>query len=146
MSKMALPTFNEAPVFYTPYPAPLSFQVIVLPKPPDTKRGLIELAKRSRQAEQAVGTIGQIIAIGAKAWGKGPEFDLSGDPQQPAIGDWVVYKQHAGQRLRIRKDFTNDDAADEGSPLEEYILIMTDIDILARFKTRAEAERFYAWV
>lgn len=140
-----LQTFEGPPVFETPFPNPLGYCVVVKPRPPKTQRGRLVMAKRSQEAEQALETIGQILAIGSKAWSEGGGLDLSGDPHKPKVGDWVVYRQHAGQKQRVRKAYEEEPDPD-GSTLSQFILVMLDTDILAQFPNLAAAEQFYAWI
>jgi hypothetical protein len=139
-----LPTFDGPPVFETPFPHPIGFQVVVKPRPPRMAVGRIAMAKRSQEADQALETIGQLLATGSAAWGPGGGLDLSGDPNKPSAGDWVVYRQYAGQKMRLRKAI--EDIDPDGSILSEFILVMLDTDVLARFNSLAEAEKFYAWI
>lgn len=143
----SLPKFESAPIYDVPVPDVLSYHVIVRPKPAQTKSagGLI-MAKTTKRAELAVRTVGQLMAVGALAWkARTPDLDFSMDPVASTVkvGDWVVFRQHAGQKLRLRR--RHDDAV----PVEdddEYLLWMADTDILGRFTDQAQAERFYDWV
>ena len=128
--------FDTPPVFETPTPRPLGFIVTVKPRDPKKSVGLLATAKRTQEAEQTLETIGQILAIGEKAWTA--DFNLS---VLPKVGDWVVYRQHAGQRMKLQP------AAGDGSDtLIKFVLLLTDTDILARFDSFADAAKFYSWI
>ena len=145
VAKKPLPTFDAPPVYNTPTPNPLGYQVVVKPRPPKTQRGRIAMAKRSQEAEQMLETIGQLLAVGSLAWGAGGGLDLSADTNKPKVGDWVVFRQHAGQKMRLRKAY-QDEADPDGAYVSEFILVMLDTDVLAQFATLEEAEKFYAWI
>jgi co-chaperonin GroES (HSP10) len=134
-----LPTFESAPVFSTPTPAPLGYLVSVKPRDPKRQVGVIATSKRTQEAEQALETVGQILAIGELAWSK--DFALD---KRPVVGDWIVYRQHAGQRMKIKG--ADDDRDPDGSTLTKYILLLQDTDVLARFDSLTEANRFFAWI
>jgi co-chaperonin GroES (HSP10) len=141
-----LPTFDAPQVFETPFPAPLGYSVVVKPRPPKKQVGRIATSKKTQEADQALETIGTVLAVGSLAWGASGGLDLTNDPSKPKVGDWVVYRQYAGQKLRLRKSYKIEDADPDGSTLSEFILVMLDTDVLARFGSLAEAEKFYAWI
>jgi len=149
MARKTLPKFDDVkPVFELDPPMATSFYVIVRPKPAKKQIGLIATAKRTQNAELATRTIGQIVAIGALAWKAGTQdLDPLKDPvaQSFKVGDWVQFRQHGGQKLKIRKDFENDlGGLDEQR--DEHLITMADSDILSKFRDEAHAERFYDWV
>ena len=144
-SRKPLPTFHTPAVFETPFPTPMGYNVAVKPRPPKRQVGLIATSKRSQEADQALETIGQVLAIGTLAWGPGGGLELTGT-DKPAVGDWVVYRQYAGQKLRLRKAYSPDEVDPDGSTLQEFILVMVDTDVLAKFGSLREAESFYAWI
>lgn len=137
--------FVGTAIFEIPLPDPGTVHVLVRPRPPKATigDGRLVAANRTKNAERAVRTIGQLVAIGALAW-KAPAggVDPMKDPvaQSYKVGDWVVYKQHAGQRLRIKQ------GKEERSEDDQHVLLMTDTDVLARFKSEMEADRYYDWV
>ena len=134
-----LPTFDAVPVYTTPTPAPIGYIVAVKPRDPKRQVGLLATSKRTQEAEQALETIGQILAIGEKAWTT--DFALE---QRPKVGDWVVYRQHAGQRMKLKG--LEGDADPDGSTLVKYILLLQDTDVLARFDSLTEANSFFSWI
>jgi co-chaperonin GroES (HSP10) len=134
-----LPTFEAAPVFETPTPEAMGYIVSVKPRDPKRQVGLLATAARTQAAEQALETIGQILAIGELAWTK--DFALD---KRPKVGDWVVYRQHAGQRMKVKS--AGDEQDPDGSTLVKFILLLQDTDILARFSSLTEANRFFAWI
>lgn len=132
-----LPTFDTPPVYQTPTPNAVGYIVSVKPRDPKQSVGLLATSKRTQEAEQALETIGQILSIGELAWTK--DFTLA---QKPAVGDWVVYRQHAGQRMKI----SGTEEQDAGGTSVKFILLLQDTDILARFDSLTEARKFYAWI
>lgn len=128
-------------------PAPSTYHIYVEPRPPRTSIGLIATAKRTQAAERATCTVGKIVAVGDLAW-KLKTADM--DPAQCTVaqsfkvGDWIHYRQHAGQKLRIHPPGGPCAAADEDSaPL---ILVMSDTDVLGKFEDEAHARQFFDWV
>ena len=86
--------------------------------------------------------------MGALAYKAGtPDMDPKDDPvsQSIKVGTWVQYRQHSGQKLRIRKDFDVEAAAVD-EQLDEHIITITDSDVIGVFRDEAHAERFYDWV
>jgi hypothetical protein len=148
MPRKQLPTFEGKSVFEVDVPAPATFYVIVRPKPPKKQIGSIITAKRTQNAELATRTVGQIVAMGALAWKSGtPDMDPQRDPvaQSIQVGTWVQYRQHAGQKLKIRKDHEAElGGVDE--QLDDFLITLADTDVLAVFRDEAHAERFYDWV
>lgn len=142
-------TFGDdyTPPTPTKVPKPVSYHVYIRPKPARQQIGLIALAKRTQNAEMAVRTMGQIIAIGALAWKlKTPGMDPTLDPvaQGISVGTWVQYRQHSGQKLKIRKAGDATSELDENS--NDYIIIVDDTDILGVFDDEAHADSFLDWV
>lgn len=140
-----LPTF-EAPPSRAPLsiPRPLAYHVIVEPRePPSTSKGGIILAQKTKRANRATDTIGVLKAAGQFAWtAKTPELDWSALIDPPQVGDWVIFKQHAGQKLRLRVDQQELVAGDKED--EAYLLIMADTDIIGTL-TPEQAQQFYSW-
>jgi hypothetical protein len=105
---------------------------------------MIALAKRSIKAQLAVCSIGQIVTVGAQAWRAGtPDLDPKNDPVAAAleVGDWIHFRQHAGQKLK-----TGDNVFSTDESIEDFILVMADTDILGVFRDEAHAAQFYDWV
>jgi Chaperonin 10 Kd subunit. len=149
MTRKALPTFTGKAVFELDPPSPPTFYLVVRPKPPkkQTDGGLL-LAKRTQNAELATRTVGQVVAMGALAFKAGtPDMDPTKDPvaQSVKVGTWVQYRQHGGQKLKIRKDFDKE-AADVDEQLDEHLITIADTDVIGVFRDEAHAERFYDWV
>jgi hypothetical protein len=148
MARKALPQFEGKAVFDLDPPQPATFYIVVRPNPPKKHIGRIATAKRTQNAELAVRTVGQIVAMGALAFKAGtPDMDPKTDPvsQSIKVGTWVQFRQHGGQKLKIRKDHDNTlGGLDE--QLDEHLLTMADSDILTVFRDEAHAERFYDWV
>lgn len=137
-------TFAEAPIFASVKPpTPLTYQVVIEPRRPKASSvGGIVFAKRTRQADQALQSIGKIIAVGPLAW-TGSGFTL-GESERPKIGEWVVFRQHGGQPLRIAKKGGNEYSFDD--QLEEFYKVLLDTDVLAKFDSEEHANKFYGWV
>lgn len=129
-----------------PIPVPFTYHVIVRPKPPkNMTTGGIALAKRTQNAERAVRTIGQVVAIGALAWKArtdGLNFAECPAAQDIGVGDWVCYKQHSGQKLRLRDQDASAGIDDAG---DDYLLIMADTDVLAKLSP-GQQDQFFDWV
>jgi co-chaperonin GroES (HSP10) len=132
-----LPTFDAPPVYQTPTPDAMGYIVSVKPRDPKKSVGLLATSKRTQEAEQALETIGEILSIGELAWTK--DFTLA---KRPEVGNWVVYRQHAGQRMKI----SGTEEHDAGGTSVKFILLLQDTDILARFDSLEEAKKFYAWI
>lgn len=145
-AKIALPTF-EAP----PAPAPVSiprvlgYHVIVEPLEPDAySAGGIALSQKTRRANRATGTIGTLKAAGQFAWkAKTKEIDWSTLENPPQVGELVIFRHMAGQKLRLRVDQQALVAGDQED--EQYLLLMDDTDIIGTL-TPEEAKQFYSWV
>lgn len=148
MARKPLPTFEGKAVFEIDPPMPPTFYLVVRPKPPKKQIGSIVTAKRTQNAELATRTVGQVIAIGALAFKAGtPDMDPTKDPvaQGVRVGTWVQYRQHGGQKLKIRKDFDRE-TPDVDEQLDEHIITISDSDVIGVFRDEAHAERFYDWV
>ena len=131
--------------FAEPIPQPLGYHVVIRPKPAQEQKGSILLAGTSMKAEMASRTVGQIVAKGYHAWlarFASTGIDYQDDPVVRGIkvGDWVIYRQHAGQRIK----FTDEDPEESDRPVP-YLLIMSDTDILAKL-TPEQAEQAYDWI
>jgi co-chaperonin GroES (HSP10) len=145
-AKIALPTF-EAPPAPAPVsiPRPLAYHVIVEPLEPDAySAGGIALSQKTRRANRATGTIGTLKAVGQFAWqAKTAELDWSLLQNPPKVGELVIFRQHAGQKLRLR---VSTQALVEGDQEDEqYLLLLDDTDIIGTL-TPEEAKQFYSWV
>ncbi len=117
---------------------PVGFYVTIKPKPPREKIGMLLTATRTKKAQLAVVTIGQIVEIGALAWKKTGDVDYTQDPIASAFkpGDWVQFRKTSGQRASYG-DMGADDA------LDNYILTVADSDVLGKVD---EPDKFYDWV
>lgn len=143
---MKLPAF-DAPPAAAPisYPSPVGYHVIVEPrKPPAATAGGIVLAQKTRRANRATDYIGTVVAMGQFAFtAKTAEIDWATLKDAPKVGDLVVYKQHAGQKLRLRQQ--QQELIDGDDEDEAYLLLMYDTDLIAKV-TPEQAEQFYSWV
>lgn len=132
----------------SPVPEPLGYRIVVRPKPAGDKRGSLFLAQRTKNAEMAVRTIGQIVAIGAQAWkAKTEALNFQDDPVASSmkVGDWVVYQHHSGQKLRLRPESGRPVLLDDDEAPDSFLLLMSDTDILARL-TEEQTEQFTDWL
>lgn len=141
---MGWPVTSFLQTFAEPVPQPLGYHIVVRPRPPKEAKGSILLSVKSKQAELMSRTIGQVVAKGELAWKakmSGSGLDFQSDPvmQGIAVGDWVIYRQHAGQRLR----FTDEDP--DGDEVVPFLLIMNDTDVLAKI-TEEQSNQFYDWL
>lgn len=143
--KPNLPSFDAPPTPVT-LPTPLSFHVLIHPRAPKaTSAGGIALPGRTRRANRATDYVGQLVAVGALAFkARVGELDMTAEPNWPQLNDWVVYRMHAGQKLRIHKD--QQELIDGDEEDEDYVLLCHDTDVVATFKSEEEANRFYSWV
>lgn len=119
---------------------PLGYYVVIEPRPPVKQIGTIVTSAKSQAADQALETVGKLLAVGSLAF-TGEGFTL---PLPPGVGDWVLYRQHAGQKMRLKTNIG--DADPDGTSLSKYILVMQDTDVLGVFQTTAEAEKFRSWI
>jgi co-chaperonin GroES (HSP10) len=144
-SRVELPKFEAPPAPPAlALPRPIGYHVIVEPLEPDEySAGGIALAQKTRRANRATSTIGHLRAIGQFAWqAKTPELDWSTLENPPKVGELVVFKQHAGQKLRVRIPVGDIRAGKED---EAYLLLLADTDIIGTL-TEEEAMQFYSWV
>lgn len=142
-----LPQFDQpAPPIKFKVPAPVSYHLYVRPKPPRVNIGMLALPKRTQNAELAMRTIGQVIALGAAAYrARIGYFDPTLDPIGQSIkeGTWVHYRQHAGQKIKVRGESDATSEFDEDST--NYILALADTDILGVFDDEAHADAYFDW-
>lgn len=139
-------TFDGPSITTPPFAVPTSYYVVLRPRPPNKYHGMIARAKRSQDAERAVATIGEVLAIGPLAWQiKAGDLDPLKDSvsQSIRVGDWVQYRQGSGQRLRIRQDHVQED--DENAR-DEYVITVADTDIIGKFADKADSERFFDYL
>lgn len=136
-----------APPPYTgPLPRALNYTVIIRPKPPVKNFGLIALADRTKRANLATETVGQILALGANTFKlESGGVNMKDEPGWPKIGDWVIYRQNAGQRLRMTSELDRVKAEGGSASDEVHLLIMTDSDVLCTIP-EAEVYDYYSWV
>lgn len=139
--KKPLQTFEGDSIFSPPKIVPTTFHVVVRPAAPRKNLGsILVTSKRTRRAMQAVCTRGQLVAIGALAWKANTlDIDYSKDPVSSGfkLGDWVIFKQHAGQKQRYGEIASQDE-------LETYDILMADTDVLALLP-KEEVDRLYDW-
>lgn len=126
-------------------PEPLGYRVIVRPKPAAKQVGLIALAARTKNADLATRTIGQVLKIGPLAWTATFEgMDYRSDATAHSIkpGDWVIFRQGCAQKIKIGRreaEFPDDE------PEDQFLLLMSDTDIFAKL-TPEQAGAFFDWV
>lgn len=126
-------------------PDPLSYRVIVRPKPSADKIGMIALAARTKNADSMTRTIGQLVKIGPLAWKAnmdGLDHTKDETAQSLKVGDWVIYRQHGAQKIKMAPDPGVFDGDEE---TEKFLLLMSDTDILAKL-TPEQADKLYDWV
>ena len=134
--------FSEGPSITkktSPELHPVGFYVILKPKPPRKKIGLLETATRTQKAQMAVLTQGQIVAIGALAWNKTGDVDYTQDPIAHGfkIGDWVKFRKNSGQR-----EYYGDMGAEDA--IDNFLITVADSDILAKIPNK-DVGKFYDW-
>lgn len=142
---MSRPKFDEtASIFELPVPAPLSVYVVIRPKPAAETlgQGILVAANRTKKADLSLRTVGEVVAMGAQAFKAGTNhLDPTQDPaaQQIKVGSWVGYRQHSGQKIRVKKLGETKDS------VPEYLVIVLDTDIMYTFKDGDDAALFYDW-
>jgi len=145
--KFDAPLAAAGPPAYTgPLPHVGGFYMIVRPRPPITQVGSIALPGRTKRANLATETRGQVLALGPAAFkAKTDGLDYSQFGCWPQVGDWIIYKQHAGQRVRLKGELERAKAAGGSSEDEVHLLIMADTDFLAKIPVE-ELDEYYSWV
>lgn len=154
--KIDYPTFggemlpSPTPRLLEPYTGPLPtvlhYSVIVRPKPPLKQIGRIALADRTKRANLATETVGQILGMGANAFRMDVNgCDMKAETNWPKVGDWVIYRQNAGQRLRLRSEMDRVKALDGSSADEVHLLLMSDSDIVCKIP-ESEVHEYFSWV
>lgn len=126
-------------------PQPVGYRVLLKPKPAAKQIGMIATAARTRNADLATRTIGQLVAIGALAWkGEMEGIDYKKDPVASSfeVGDWVVFRQHGAQKIKIGKT-ASEFAEDEDE--DQCLLILSDTDIFVKL-TPEQADKYYDWM
>lgn len=146
MTKTTYPEF-DAPASRPPISLPhcVGYHVLVEPRePPSTSVGGIVLPQKTKRANRATDYIGTLLAVGQFAWqAKTPELDWNALERKPQVGELVVFKQMAGQKMRLRQQQAEMIAGDLED--EHYLLLMADTDIIG-ILTPEQAEQFYSWV
>ena len=136
---------SAPPPYKGPVPRALHFTVIIRPKPPIKNIGMIALADRTKRANLATETVGQILAVGANAF----MLETGGVDMKretwPKLGDWVIYRQNAGQRLRMTSEMDRVKAEGGSASDEVHLLLMTDSDIVCAIP-ESEVYDYYSWV
>lgn len=126
-------------------PQPTGYRIVVRPKPAASKRGSLYLASRTKNTDLAVRTIGQVLRKGPLAWTATLDgMSLKDDNVAASIaeGDWVVFRQHGAQKIKIGVKAATLPGEE---PEEQYLLLMSDTDVLAKL-TPAQAAAYYDWV
>lgn len=125
-------------------PQALLFYTLVQPKRARTRsEGGIILAQSTQQTEQFVTTVGQIVNRGALTYkAKTPGLDYSQDPNEPAVGDWVLYQKNSG--LKVSFAFDKSKPIDDPENRLDFV-VMTDTDLLLKL-TELQVEQLIGWV
>lgn len=134
---------NDAPrVFRLPEGELALDSVLVVPKvPPRKSAGGIEYSSRSRAAELASTTVGQVLKVGPLAYTTVTRDGLDFSKATKAkVGDWIIYTKSAGQTTLLRDDSVTDMV---DCP---RFLILSDADIKYIFKDEAEANLVWSWM
>lgn len=92
-------------------PKPLKWHILVRPLPPRKHSDAgIEFTEKTQQDQEFVTQVGQIVAMGERAYEKASLADSN----NPGIGDWVLYPTNAGTRIELADgrvfNIMNDDA------------------------------------
>jgi co-chaperonin GroES (HSP10) len=119
--------------------------IIVVPKtPPRKSAGGIEYPGRSRAAELANTTVGQVLLVGPLAYTTVTRDGLDFSKAEKAKeGDWVIYTRNAGQNTLLR-----DEQGHYGADMTDCprFLILSDADIKFIFDSKEEADLVWSWV
>jgi co-chaperonin GroES (HSP10) len=129
----------------TPIPTPLGYYLIVEPQePPTHSAGGIALPSKTKLANRLTGTCGKVLAVGALAFTMKTQegLDLTNEKNWPKVGEWCIFKLHAGQKLRVRQDQQSMIASD--SEDQKYLLLIEDTSIICRIDEK-DLPSFYAW-
>jgi len=114
-------------------PSPVGWKVLVRPRQAKkVSAGGIVLAQETRDAEEAMVYIGQVLALGEAAFTATTQggIDMSGFEVKPKVGDWVLYATFAGQKFKVKGD-------------DSVILLLNDTEIQAVVEN---PDDYYAWV
>lgn len=101
-------------------------------RPPKQSAGGIELDESTRQVEEHLTSAGKILDMGDFAYmAKTPSgLDLSTDSRKPVIGDYVLFQQYAGHRVKTKDG--------------RLMVILTDTEVLGVLKADQVAQlQFY---
>lgn len=103
----------------------VSWFLIVEPLEPkeETAGGLV-IARETKEAEEAIMTVGQILQLGSLCFTGVTKSGISlGDQNpKPKVGDYVMYQRYTGQRITVRR---------EGGAIDRDLLIIKDSEIIA---------------
>lgn len=113
--------------------------------PPKRSAGGIEYAGRSRQAEAALTTVGQVLQVGPLAYTTVTRDGLDFSKAVRAnVGDWVIYTKSAGQIVLLRDDGPQEKDYDAKVDSPRF-LILSDADIKFVFESKEEAMLVWSW-
>ncbi len=139
----AIPAAEPKKDFKMPKMTSMLDRVLVKPIEPKRSHGMIALASSSIKAERALTVVGQVVDIGSQAYVATPDgLNYGADRGKISVGSWVLYRKHAGQPIRVKKDANEKvDAEDQA-----IIISMEDRDILAVFESEEDANMIWHWV
>lgn len=134
---------EETPAFDPPIPTPLGYHLIVEPQEPDDySAGGIALASKTKLANRLTTTLGKVRAVGPLCFRMRKDgFDFAEEQNWPEVGDWCIFRLHAGQKLRIRLP---EEVLRQGADDQRFLLLLADTDIIGRID-EADLKSFYSW-
>jgi chaperonin GroES len=96
---------------------PLAWRLLIRPFEPEEKTaGGIIKPDETREAEELLTYVGQIVAMGSQCYKAVTRsgIDLSKEEMKPVVGDWVIYGVYGGTMVRMKGGgkylIANDDA------------------------------------
>jgi len=107
---------------------PIKWFVLVRPHRAKTNVGMIALTGSDQKAQEVFNQVGQIMAMGklcnkalttSKLW-------FQDDPDQPKVGDWVMYPAHTGTEVPTNSLYTDDN----GDTKNDILKVIKETDIL----------------
>jgi len=98
---------------------------------PDTTAGGIIKAEETRESEELLSYVGQIVAMGSECFKLTTRsgIDMSNIEPKPKVGDWIMYGTYGGQSIKTKSGtkylIMNDDCimgiVDDPSVFRVYI-------------------------
>lgn len=83
---------------------PLGWRVLVRPYEPPRHAGSIELVDETRESEQLLTYVGQIVAMGDQCYKAVTRsgIELANVDPKPKVGDWIIYGTYGGLTIKTK--------------------------------------------